>query len=174
MTDGRFVPPGPPMLPPPPNSGGYALDVPPSSEGKIHHHTSGVDRAIGHTIAMTPISIMAAVLATIVYLSFGASLLTLATMLVFWASFTLVYFGCWVLNLCLSAESVMLYECMAKWREVGDARRERWAYTAEAYGLKHFARPWYEVVHPVVLVVLCAALTVCFLAACVVALLLWG
>lgn len=107
----------------------HTINAAPLATQHVEVKTSAVDRAKGFLIASVPLylTFAAAVVAVVVF-GFSVPLASLATLTIFFLSFT----AAWVVGYCYtlqtSAEGVALYEAKQKWATIRDEQRWRWGW----------------------------------------------
>jgi hypothetical protein len=126
---------------PPMSAHQVTLDVDHPARQGVIMHTSAVDRSKGFQIAITPISIVLAILAVIVSLAFDNDLLTFTSLVVFWITFAVVYVVGWALTAVMSAEFVSLFSAWRQWNTIDREQAERWQHYRGQAG--PVVRPWW-------------------------------
>jgi hypothetical protein len=117
------------------------LDVPLSAQAVVAVHTSAVDRAKGFAIGLRELGLVLGGLAVIVgVVGWRIPFFSLTTLTIFGVVYALAWAGGWFWSQLISPEGVMLFEAHAKWKEVGQARKERWAYWAQAHGFNPYVQ----------------------------------
>lgn len=91
-------------------------------------HTSAVDRSKGFQIAITPVSVVVAILAVLVGLAFENELFSFVSVLIFWLVFAIVYVAGWVLTALATPEFVSWYSAKRQWDIIEREQQERWSH----------------------------------------------
>jgi hypothetical protein len=112
----------------------WQMDVTPGAQQIIEVRTSAVDRAKGFQISFVPVAVAFGLLVVFVSLAFENDFWSLASLLLFWATFVLTWGAGWFVTLLMSAEGVSFFEAREKWSVVKAEQRERWAHFRWASG----------------------------------------
>jgi hypothetical protein len=103
-----------------------SLDIVHPATQEVIVTTSATDRARGFQMIITPISIVVAVLAVLVSFVFDNELFSLATLLIFWLTFAVIYVIGWVLTAVATPEFVSWYSAKRQWNVIEREQVERW------------------------------------------------
>jgi hypothetical protein len=89
--------------------------------------TSAVDRAKGFLIASVPLyAAFATAVVAVVVIGWSVPVWSLATLVIFWLSFTAAWVIGYTYTLTVSAEGVSLFEAKSKWDVIREEQRRRW------------------------------------------------
>lgn len=113
----------------PPVETNVVYDITPNAQQIIKLETSGVDRAKGFHIMITPMAWMAGLVVLVMAIFFkNVEIWSLLALLIFSLSTLACYLIAWAITLLVSPEVVSFYEALRKWNHVDRDQAERHRY----------------------------------------------
>lgn len=105
----------------------HTIDAQPNATQHVELRTSAIDRAVGFMIATAPLCFgFAVAVVGIVVLGFGVPLVSVATLVIVFTVFAVVWTVAYLYTLSISAEGVSLFEAQEKWAIIRTEQQLRW------------------------------------------------